>query len=113
MRPAPMKPSEVASHGCTWQSIAVSGMGRPFLSPGVRQADTRVVAWRTRPAVSRAQHPDFVEAIERGLKVLRAFNRRAPSLSLSEVARATGLPRPTARRILITLELLGYVRTCD
>jgi IclR family pca regulon transcriptional regulator len=32
---------------------------------------------------------------------------------LSEVARATGLPRPTARRILITLEVLGYVRVRD
>ncbi|HEX9038633.1 MAG TPA: IclR family transcriptional regulator C-terminal domain-containing protein [Ktedonobacterales bacterium] len=54
--------------------------------------------------------PDFIEALARGLDVIRAFapNRRA--MSLSEVAAATGLARPTARRILLTLEALGYVR---
>jgi IclR family transcriptional regulator, pca regulon regulatory protein len=55
--------------------------------------------------------PDFIEALARGLDVIRAFapNRRA--MSLSEVAAATGLARPTARRILLTLEALGYVHS--
>ena len=34
-------------------------------------------------------------------------------MSLSEVAVATGLARPTARRLLLTLEELGFVRSCD
>ncbi|WP_370324194.1 IclR family transcriptional regulator C-terminal domain-containing protein [Euzebya sp.] len=57
--------------------------------------------------------PDFVEAIARGLDVIRAFDRTRPEMSLTEVATATGLARPTARRILLTLEHLGYVRSAD
>lgn len=54
--------------------------------------------------------PDFVEALARGIDVLRAFQPHVPTMSLSDVAAATGLARPTARRILLTLEELGYVR---
>ncbi|QNP75564.1 helix-turn-helix domain-containing protein [Streptomyces roseirectus] len=55
--------------------------------------------------------PDFIEALARGLEVITAFAPQRPVMSLSEVATATGLARPTARRILLTLEELGYVRT--
>lgn len=55
--------------------------------------------------------PDFIEALARGLDVIRAFGPFRPAMSLSEVAAATGLARPTARRILLTLEELGYVRS--
>ncbi len=55
--------------------------------------------------------PDFIEALARGLEVIRAFGPNRPSMSLSEVAAATGLARPTARRMLLTLEELGYVRS--
>jgi IclR family transcriptional regulator, pca regulon regulatory protein len=58
----------------------------------------------------RDPDPDFIESIARGLDVVRAFDARRPVMSLSEVATATGLARPTARRILRTLESLGYVR---
>jgi len=61
-------------------------------------------------AVPRPENPDFVEAIGRGLAVIRAFRSDRPALSLSEVATATGLARPTARRVLVTLQALGYVR---
>lgn len=54
--------------------------------------------------------PDFIEALARGLDVIRAFAPHRPAMSLSEVASTTGLARPTARRILLTLEELGYVR---
>lgn len=53
--------------------------------------------------------PDFVEALARGLDVLRSFHAGQPELTLSELAAATGLARPTVRRILITLQALGYV----
>lgn len=55
--------------------------------------------------------PDFIEALARGLDVIRAFGPNRPTMTLSEVAAATGLARPTARRMLLTLEELGYVRT--
>ncbi len=54
--------------------------------------------------------PDFIEALARGLDVIRAFAPNRPAMSLSEVAAAAGLARPTARRILLTLEELGYIR---
>ncbi len=57
--------------------------------------------------------PDFIEALARGLEVITAFRPGSPSMSLSAVATATGLARPTARRILLTLEELGYVRASD
>jgi IclR family transcriptional regulator, pca regulon regulatory protein len=54
--------------------------------------------------------PDFIEALARGLEVIAAFEPHRPTMSLAEVAGATGLARPTARRILLTLAELGYVR---
>ena len=58
----------------------------------------------------RDNSPDFIEAIARGLDVIRAFGPGQPAMSLAGVAAASDLPRPTARRILLTLEQLGYVR---
>lgn len=55
--------------------------------------------------------PDFIEALARGLEVIEAFGPGRPVLSLADVATATGLARPTARRILLTLVELGYVRS--
>ncbi|WP_046469702.1 IclR family transcriptional regulator domain-containing protein [Allosalinactinospora lopnorensis] len=55
--------------------------------------------------------PDFIEALARGLEVISVFEPGRPAMSLTEVAAATGLARPTVRRILITLEELGYVRS--
>jgi IclR family pca regulon transcriptional regulator len=52
-----------------------------------------------------------VQSLERGLAVIRAFDAEHPELTLSDVARATGLTRAAARRFLLTLADLGYVRT--
>jgi IclR family transcriptional regulator, pca regulon regulatory protein len=57
--------------------------------------------------------PDFIEALARGLDVIRAFQPRQPVMSLAAVAAAAGLARPTARRMLLTLSDLGYVRVVD
>jgi IclR family pca regulon transcriptional regulator len=54
--------------------------------------------------------PDFIEALARGLEVVTAFAPGRPVMTLAEVATATGLARPTARRILLTLAELGFVR---
>ncbi|MFJ9247678.1 IclR family transcriptional regulator C-terminal domain-containing protein [Streptomyces sp. NPDC101776] len=52
---------------------------------------------------------EFVESLARGLTVLTAFGEGRAELTLTEVAQATGLPRATARRALITYEHLGLV----
>jgi len=57
-----------------------------------------------------ARDSDFVQSLDRGLAVIRAFGPDRERLSLSEVARATGLTRAAARRFLLTLVKLGYVR---
>jgi len=57
-----------------------------------------------------SEDPDFVSALARGLTVIKAFGQGADSLTLSEVAQRTDLSRGTARRLLLTLETLGYVR---
>jgi IclR family pca regulon transcriptional regulator len=59
----------------------------------------------------RGEGPDFVESLARGLDVLTCFDADHRSLTLAEVAAAAGLARPTARRLLLTLEELGYVRS--
>ncbi|TCO47140.1 IclR family transcriptional regulator [Kribbella antiqua] len=56
-----------------------------------------------------AREPYFVQSLERGLAVIRAFDADHPELTLSEVARATDLTRAAARRFLLTLADLGYV----
>ena len=51
----------------------------------------------------------FVQSLERGLSVITAFGPDTESLTLSDVARLTGLTRAAARRFLLTLVDLGYV----
>jgi IclR family transcriptional regulator, pca regulon regulatory protein len=57
------------------------------------------------------RNSDFVQSLDRGLAVIRSFGPERERLSLSEVARATGLTRAAARRFLLTLVKLGYVRS--
>jgi IclR family transcriptional regulator, pca regulon regulatory protein len=69
-----------------------------------------------RPAAPAAdggqpRNSDFVQSLDRGLAVIRAFGPDREKLSLSEVARATGLTRAAARRFLLTLVKLGYMRS--
>ncbi|WP_375479727.1 IclR family transcriptional regulator C-terminal domain-containing protein [uncultured Jatrophihabitans sp.] len=61
----------------------------------------------------RGNSPDFVEALARGLDVLSCFDRERSAMTLAEVAAVTGLARPTARRLLLTLSELGHVRVVD
>ena len=52
-----------------------------------------------------------MQSLDRGLAVIRAFGPDRERLSLSDVARATGLTRAATRRFLLTLVKLGYVRS--
>ncbi|BCB60371.1 transcriptional regulator [Halomonas sp. A020] len=53
---------------------------------------------------------DFVTALASGLEVIQAFDAEHPRMTLSEVASRTGMNRAKARRFLLTLHALGYVR---
>ena len=55
----------------------------------------------------------FVQSFARGLAVIRAFGPKASEMTLTEVAERTGLTRAGARRILLTLQHLGYVAAND
>jgi IclR family pca regulon transcriptional regulator len=52
----------------------------------------------------------FVQSLERGLAVIKSFGAEAPKQSVADVAAATGLDRFSARRLLLTLETMGYVK---
>jgi DNA-binding IclR family transcriptional regulator len=51
----------------------------------------------------------FVAALERGLRVLRAFASSRDLLSNGELAQRTGLSKPTISRLTYTLTRLGYL----
>ena len=53
---------------------------------------------------------DFVGSLARGLSVLRTFDEDKPEMTLTEVAGRTRLTRAGARRFLLTLVELGYVK---
>lgn len=56
-------------------------------------------------------NPNFVLSLARGLKVMEAFEGHTEGLSAADVARQTRLSRAAVRRLLITLEFLGYAET--
>jgi IclR family transcriptional regulator, pca regulon regulatory protein len=56
---------------------------------------------------------DFVQSLERGFAVLLAFDEQLANPTLAELAAATNLSRPAVRRLLLTLQRLGYVTGAD
>jgi IclR family pca regulon transcriptional regulator len=60
-------------------------------------------------AGSPAPGDSYVQSFARGLQVIRSFSAQAPQQTLTEVAARSGLSRAGARRILLTLQTLGYV----
>jgi IclR family pca regulon transcriptional regulator len=58
---------------------------------------------------AQAGNPDFVLSLARGLRVIESFEGHQEGRSILEIAQATALSRASVRRILLTLELLGYV----
>ncbi|MDE3199425.1 MAG: helix-turn-helix domain-containing protein [Acidobacteriota bacterium] len=55
-----------------------------------------------------AGNPDFMLSLARGLRVIESFEAHPDGRSIVEISQATGLSRAAIRRILVTLELLGY-----
>ena len=62
-------------------------------------------------AASFEDSRDYVQSLARGLSVLRAFDGAHVRLKLGEIATRTDLSRAAARRLLLTLQHLGYVRS--
>ncbi len=56
---------------------------------------------------------DFVQSLEKGLNVINAFDMDHEQMTLSDVAKKVDLTRANARRILLTLQHLGYVTSLD
>lgn len=88
----------------------MDGFGTVKPTPDLAEYAAAVSAGGTR---KRATSRDYVQSLARGLAVLEAFSPTAIELSVSDVANHTGLARPTARRVLLTLEQLGYVQALD
>ncbi|MEU0115612.1 helix-turn-helix domain-containing protein [Streptomyces bobili] len=74
-------------------------------APGPRPAGLAVWTGASKQELGR----EFIESLARGLTVLTAFGEGRESLTLTEVAKATGLARATARRALITYDHLNLV----
>jgi IclR family transcriptional regulator, pca regulon regulatory protein len=58
---------------------------------------------------SEERATDFVESLDRGLRLLQCFGTTTGPMTLSDLARAAELPRATARRMLFTLQRGGFV----
>jgi IclR family transcriptional regulator, pca regulon regulatory protein len=56
-------------------------------------------------------NPDFLLSLARGLRVIEAFEGHSAGVTPADVTKQTGLSRAAVRRILITLELLGYAES--
>ena len=61
----------------------------------------------------RSENKEFVEALSRGLEIIRAFHALKPLRTVSDLSAELSLARPTVHRILQTLEQLGYVIQTD
>jgi IclR family pca regulon transcriptional regulator len=80
------------------------------MSPA-RQATSsaEVTAAASAEAESLKPSDSYVQSFARGLEVLRSFGPEAPTQTLSECAERVGMTRAGVRRILLTLQTLGYV----
>jgi IclR family transcriptional regulator, pca regulon regulatory protein len=87
----------------TTKRLRGSGLTRPLTVEDQALSDSE--------AEEQARDGDYVQSLERGLSVIRAFDADHPKLTLSEVAASTGLSRAAARRFLRTLVQLGYMRS--
>jgi IclR family pca regulon transcriptional regulator len=56
-------------------------------------------------------NPDFVLSLARGLRVIECFDGHTEGRSVAEIAKDAGLSRASVRRLLLTLEMLGYAES--
>src|SRR5262249_18653478 len=80
--------------------------------PRAFRAPPRAAALRRggQALMEAAQQNEYrVEALARGLRILSAFSEQRPALPLKRIAELTGIPLPTAFRLVATLEAEGFV----
>jgi IclR family pca regulon transcriptional regulator len=87
-------------------SIACLHVDQEVLVPYLNRKPLSVESAR----VIDSSSPDFVEALARGLSIIEAFDEHDPEMTLADIARKVGMSIATARRNLLTLEALGFVR---
>lgn len=75
----------------------------------IRDTPAKVKQAQTGNLADQTGNPDFVLSLARGLRVIESFEGHHDGRSIVEIAHCTGLSRAAIRRILLTLELLGYV----
>jgi len=105
-----------AVHAGAWPTSAMRKQLLPRLLEAAAAIERELAAPpprsepRAADPVQAVEGGDVVQSLQRGLAVIRVFDEQHPALTLSDVARATGLARAAARRFLLTLVELGYVR---
>ncbi len=57
----------------------------------------------------RERKDDVIHSLARGIELLRAFGPENTRMTIAQAAKAANLTRAGARRVLLTLENLGYV----
>jgi len=111
------KPSAARSRPAAGSDVTSGDAGQPRASQhgasqnSVGQHSASQHRAELHAAAQSGRDSDFVQSLDRGLAVIRAFGPGRERLSLSDVARETGLTRAAARRFLLTLVKLGYVRS--
>lgn len=83
------------------------------MARAINKVKTPPTAKPNKPSALPPPNDQFVQSFARGLAVIRAFGPKASEMTLTEVADRTGLTRAGARRILLTLQHLGYVAAND
>jgi IclR family pca regulon transcriptional regulator len=63
------------------------------------------------PSLRSLSRRDRIAGLDRGLRLIEAFDETHPRLSPSTAARRTGMTRAAARRYLLTLQHLGYLES--
>ena len=75
------------------------------------QIPTQTSGWAAPAPALPVPGDSYVQSFARGLSVIRSFSAQSPRQTLSEVAGRAQLSRAGARRILLTLQTLGYVQS--
>jgi IclR family transcriptional regulator, pca regulon regulatory protein len=100
-------------HGESPMSTDLSIVERPDHSSLISVPST-TSRYRTRWGSELSAHegnPDFVLSLARGLRVIESFEGHPAGMSIADISRSTDLSRAAVRRLLITLELLGYIES--
>jgi IclR family transcriptional regulator, pca regulon regulatory protein len=115
-------PNSVGEASAVCQQTDMTQRGKPAQAAREEQmpATSRVQKGLARSVVAKAGNrptsgtprnaDQFVQSFAKGLSVIRAFGPQTRTLTLSQVSAQTGLSRAAARRILLTLQTLQYVR---